>query len=190
VLDPQNHLRWRQERRRLTAEEIRDSILWLAGDLDLSPVTTLVPDLPSKDLTGEDAALWSFTDRHRTVYQPLIRTMEPDVLQIFDAAPSAMSTGRRAATTVAPQALFFLNAPFVQQSSRRMAEALSARSTQVQTLVRSAFAQAVGRTPDEREEHLLTAYLTAQFTDAAPSRHDVAKLCQAIIASTQFQYLE
>lgn len=193
ALDPENRLRWRQERRRLSAEEIRDSLLWVAGDLDRAPVTTLVPDLPSRDLTGEDAGLWTIDDRHRTIYQPLIRTMEPDVLRIFDGAPSAMSSGQRATTTVAPQALYFLNAPLVQQCSRRMGEQVAKYRAghDVLPVVRAAFARALGRGPDAREERALADYLLRQFTgNREPSVHDLAKLCQVVLASTQFQYLE
>ena len=51
---------------------------------------------------------------HRSVYLPLLRTLTPRVLEVFDFAEQGMVTGSRDTTTVAPQALYLLNDPFVQ----------------------------------------------------------------------------
>jgi hypothetical protein len=192
-LDPENRLLWRQHRRRLEPEEIRDTLLLIAGRLDRSPADALVAELPMKDLTGEDAFRWAVDDPRRTVYQPVIRTMEPDVLQLFDGPPSAMTTGQRAQTTVAPQALFFLNAPFVQDCARRYAQRLAAEreGIAVTRVVTAAFRGAIGRAPNARELALLSDYLATQFEGPpGPTVHDLAKLAQAIFGSTQFQVIE
>jgi len=195
--DPENRLLWRQNKRRLEPEEIRDTLLLAGGRLSFDPADSLIDHLPPADLNGDTAAIDIHDDR-RTVYQPVIRTMEMDILQIFDFANPGMTTGQRYATTVAPQSLFFLNAPFVQDAANRMADRVMARLTpdalarpDGAAVAEQAFEEAVCRPPNDRERHLLAEYLRSQFEGPpGPSRHDVAKLCQALLGSTQFQFLE
>jgi hypothetical protein len=192
-LDPENTLLWRQNRRRLEPEEIRDTLLHLGGGLDPSPVETLLPGLPLKDLQGGDARQLHVQSRHRTLYQPIIRTMEREEFQIFDFAPTAMTTGQRAKTTVAPQALYFLNSSIVQEESQRFAERIAGQrdGVNVEPVILSAFREAIGRDPSADEFRLLSAYLETQFEGApGPTSHDLAKLCQALLGSTAFQFLD
>jgi hypothetical protein len=193
AVDPENKLLWRQNKRRLEPEEIRDTLLFVSGRLDPKTAESLIAHLPLKDLSGAEAAALENRDFRRTVYQPIIRTMEPDVLQTFDFPPTAMTSGERPKTTVAPQALYFMNAPFVQECAKQFGESLMAVADGVNTapLVREAFRRAVGRQPSTSEHQLLSAYLATQFEGPpGPTAHDVAKLCQAILASTQFQILD
>jgi hypothetical protein len=192
-LDPENTLLWRQNRRRLEPEEIRDTLLHLGGGLEPSPVETLLPGLPLKDLQGGDARQLHVQSRHRTLYQPIIRTMEREEFQIFDFAPTAMTTGQRAKTTVAPQALYFLNSSIVQEESQRFAERIAGQrdGVNVEPVILSAFREAIGRDPSADEFRLLSAYLETQFEGApGPTSHDLAKLCQALLGSTAFQFLD
>jgi hypothetical protein len=192
-VDPENKLLWRQNRRRLEPEEIRDTLLVLGGVLDPRPVETLLPGMPLKDLQGKDAKYLGVQSHHRTIYQPVIRTMERDEFQIFDFAPTAMTTGQRAKTIVAPQALYFMNAPFVQEQARRFAERIAAKrdGINVAPVIRAAYHEALGRDPSAEELRLLTAYLETQFEGPpGPTIHDLGKLCQALLGSTPFQFLD
>ena len=192
-IDPENRLLWRQNRRRLEPEEIRDTLLHLGGVLDPRPVETLLPGLPLRDLQGGDAKRLNVQSHHRTIYQPVIRTMERDEFQIFDFAPTAMTTGQRARTTVAPQALYFMNAPFVQEQAQRFAERIGAErdGINVTPVVRAAWREAIGRDSDAAELKLLSTYLETQFEGPpGPTIHDLGKLCQAILGSTAFQFLD
>lgn len=190
-IDPENRLLWRQNRRRLEAEEIRDSLLLFANRLDLTAGQGMLGELPIADISNVPN-LGNLCDDRRTVYQPVMRTQEPDVLQIFDGADSAVITGARSRTVVAPQALYFLNSPLVQECAdlvaRQTAELGQADPQQiVGTVVREIWR----REPTPREFELLTRYLEHQSDDAhGVTRHDIAKLCQAVMASTQFQFLD
>jgi hypothetical protein len=64
--------------------------------------------------------------RHRSVYLPLVRTLVPASLAPFDFAEQGMVTGSRDATTVAPQALYLLNDPFVREQALAFAKRLAA----------------------------------------------------------------
>jgi hypothetical protein len=68
------------------------------------------------------------SSRHRSVYLPLLRGLTPNSLAIFDFAEQGMVTGDRDTTTVAPQALYLLNDPFVRSESRALADRLLRRS--------------------------------------------------------------
>ena len=191
--DSGNRLLWRQHKRRLEPEEIRDTMLVVSGQLDATPAETLLPGLPLRSIEGPDAERIQIVSGKRTIYLPIIRTMEHDILQVFDFPPTAMTSGERPGTTVAPQALYFMNAPFVQDCSKRFATGLMPLLDGVNTesIICEAFTRAVCRAPRSGEARLLRAYLGTQFEGpGGPTVHDVSKLCQAVLGSTQFQLLD
>jgi cytochrome c553 len=127
AVDPENELVWRHTPRRLDAEEIRDATLAAAGQLNLArPEGSPAMNLPVIELTnnGPQArrlSAFAQSSRHRSVYLPLLRGLTPNSLAIFDFAEQGMVTGDRDTTTVAPQALYLLNDPFVRSQSRVLA---------------------------------------------------------------------
>jgi len=132
--DPENRWLWRHVPRRLEAEEIRDAMLAAAGRLDPArPDGSLARTLRVVELGDESPAARQILDqakdsRHRSVYLPLLRGLTPAALHVFDFAEQGFVTGRRDRTTVAPQALYLLNDPFVKQQSLAVAERLLART--------------------------------------------------------------
>ncbi len=122
--DPENKLLAAQTRRRLEPEEIRDTLLVLSHQLDPTPGHAMLDSLPIGDISNLGEYL-NIQDNRRTLYQPVIRTLEPEILQLFDSANNAMVTGSRPRTVVAPQSLYFLNSQFVQACSGRMAESIT-----------------------------------------------------------------
>ena len=196
--DPENRLLATQNRRRLDPEEIRDTLLELQGALDLSPGEGMIDHLPISDVSNLGEAL-KISDHRRTIYQPVIRTLEPTVLQVFDAPVNTMTTGARSKTVVAQQALFFLNSQDVVATAESVAGELlqgresltTATASTVSGLVDQAFTQIVGRQPKEQEREVLLRYTTRQADDLyGLTRHDALKLCQTILSSTQFQFLD
>ncbi|HEY3864426.1 MAG TPA: PSD1 and planctomycete cytochrome C domain-containing protein [Verrucomicrobiae bacterium] len=109
--DPQNHLLWRANIRRLDFEEIRDSVLALGGQLDL---TTMGGPPVQLDL-GEGG----FSHR-RTIYGMVDRRNLPEVYGQFDFANPDITTGKRYDTIVPQQALFMMNNPLVVELARRL----------------------------------------------------------------------
>jgi hypothetical protein len=106
--DPANRFYWRANRHRMDAEEIRDSILAVAGDLDTKiggPSEPLKPDYT-----------------RRTVYGKVSRFRLDDYLQLFDFPSPNLSAEKRFATTVPLQRLFFMNSDFVQQQAEHLAQ--------------------------------------------------------------------
>ena len=107
--DPQNRLLWRFNRQRLDFEAMRDSILAVAGTLDLSEGG------PSVVLTEPP-----FSPR-RTVYGFIDRQNLDGVYRTFDFAVPDATSPKRFVTTVPQQALFLMNSPFVQAQARALA---------------------------------------------------------------------
>jgi hypothetical protein len=105
--DAGNRLYWRADRHRMTAEQIRDSLLFVSGALDSKaggPSTALSPGFA-----------------RRTVYGKVSRYKLDDYLQLFDFPSPNLSAERRFTTTVPLQRLFFMNSDFVQQQGELIA---------------------------------------------------------------------
>ncbi len=127
-VDPANRLIWRHSPRWLDAEELRDAALAAAGALESKPAeASIAKSLKVVEMNniGADARRVgeaARASRHRSVYLPLLRGLTPTSLEVFDFAEQGMVTGRREPTTVAPQALYLLNDPFVRRRSLELAE--------------------------------------------------------------------
>ncbi len=130
AVDPANRYLWRHSLRRLEAEELRDSILAIAGSLDISaPTGSPAQDMPVIEIrnNGPEAnnlLTAAAQSVHRSVYLPLLRGVVPNSLEVFDFADQGLVTGKRTNTTVAPQSLYLLNDTFVRKYSRTLAERL------------------------------------------------------------------
>jgi hypothetical protein len=109
-VDPGNRLLWRANIQRLEFEEIRDSILAIGGQLDLTIGGRPVPLA---------AGPGGFSHR-RTLYGTVDRRNLPEIYSQFDFANPDITTGKRYNTTVPQQALFMMNNPLVVELGRRL----------------------------------------------------------------------
>jgi len=165
VKDPENKLLWKANRRRLEAEEIRDTMLAISGRLNTkaggpSVMVQIDPEL-IKDLKRPQ--YWVPTrdkkehDR-RTIYMIYKRNLILPFMQVFDSPDTLLSCARRDQSTHAPQALELLNGTvsndLAVSMSKRLAELASARQR-----VDYAWRLAAGRAPNERERVLSMKYL-------------------------------
>jgi hypothetical protein len=194
--DPDNRLLWRVHRRRLEAEAIRDSMLAVAGTLDRTAGGTLVSKtsgFPVKEFPVD------FDSRRRSVYLPSLRVVTYDLLKTFDIAEPSIVIGRRNRTTVPTQALVMLNSPFVRQQSREFAaRLLSAPLGDDRQRVEAAYAHALGRQASSAETARALSFLRDYEAALEASEPDAEKrrtaawtsFCQAMIASTEFRYVE
>lgn len=175
AVDPADRLIWRHNPRRLEAEEIRDAMLAASGKLD----GTRPPASPAKDLkvmemvdNGAVAAGIIAAGRaslHRSVYLPLLRGLTPAALEVFDFAQQGMVTGSRDNTTVATQALYLLNDPFVRRQSLNLADQLLSRDDLDDSArIELAYRRTLGRGPTPAEISRAQAYL-ADYEAAARS---------------------
>jgi hypothetical protein len=102
LLDPDNRLLWRMNRRRLDFEAMRDSLLAVCGQLD-------------RQMGGRpvERALDDPNNLRRTVYTLVDREHLPNLMRVFDFPSPDLSSPERPRTTVPQQTLFFLNNRFV-----------------------------------------------------------------------------
>ena len=201
--DPDNKLLWRMPKRRLEAEAIRDAMLAVSGELDLSrPEASLVGrvigDRPIS-LIGLDKRLPKDLDGsvHRSVYLPVIRDRLPDVLELFDFASSSFVTGARENTNVPTQALYLMNSPFVQDRAASLAKRVRERTgDDTNAGIRYVFQLCCGREPEPDEAANAAEFLLAdsQSVDEGNGESEEAdaltRFCQAILCTAEFRNLD
>jgi hypothetical protein len=134
--DSGDRLYWRASRKRMDAEQVRDSILVVAGDLDDSLGG------PSKELTPDF--------HRRTVYGHVSRYKLDAYLQLFDFPPPNISAEKRFTTTVPLQRLFLMNSDFVQLESEALYKR-SAAEPDNRARIRKLYNLVYGRDPKEPE---------------------------------------
>ena len=154
--DPENKLLSHWTLRRMEAEAIRDGMLSVSGELDL---TAGGP--------GVDGA----TPR-RSVYVKIIRNDLDPFLAAFDAPVPSSTQGRRDATNVPAQALAFMNSPLVQSRAAAWAQRITAAEKDDTARVLRMFREAYQRDPDHLELQQCLATLTE--TAAALQRTETA----------------
>jgi Protein of unknown function (DUF1553)/Protein of unknown function (DUF1549)/Planctomycete cytochrome C len=158
--DPGNDFLWKFNRQRLDAETIRDSLLMISGQLDLSQ--TGAHPFPH-------ASAWSFTQHNpftavydtnrRSVYLMTQRFQRHPYLSIFDGADPNTSTPLRSSTITPIQALFMMNSPFVHEQADHLAGRLIATQSESQKRIDMAYQLVLGRSPSPEELHRSQAYL-------------------------------
>ncbi|MHC4994260.1 MAG: PSD1 and planctomycete cytochrome C domain-containing protein [Planctomycetota bacterium] len=200
--DPDNKLSWRMSRRRLDIEQVRDAMLAVSGNLDLSPSGgSPVSGLDSRSLrfsATDPDPMGVAADPHRTIYQPILRGFIPEMLATFDFADPSMTNGAREETTVAPQALFLMNNDFVLDMSRDTARRLIEEADEADDRVGIAYQHAFGREPSRGEQKRAVAYIRDVMgeTPENPERAADVELdawsgfCQALFASAEFRYID
>src|SRR5207249_3106540 len=92
-----------------------------------------VMELPNNGPQAKRLEADSQASPHRSIYLPLLRGLTPHSLEVFDFAEQGMVTGQRDSTTVAPQALYLLNDPFVRQQAVALPERLNRQQTAADT---------------------------------------------------------
>jgi hypothetical protein len=156
VVDPENRLLARANRRRLDWEALRDALLSVTGRLEPS-------------MSGRPVPLTSppYSPR-RTVYGFIDRRDLPGAFRIFNLASPDQHTPRRHNTTIPQQALFLMNHPFVVEQARALAARSEVASrTKSEEQVEALYRLVLARRPSSSEE-LLAARFVAENQPVAP----------------------
>jgi hypothetical protein len=166
--DPDNRLLWRYNRRRLDAESIRDSLLYVSGKLDLQ--------------AGGPAVRLDQPNNRRTVYAYISRRQLDPMLALFDFPNPNSTSEQRLQTTVPLQKLFFMNSPFViDQSTALSARAAANASTDDQRLT-ATYRLVLQRGPTPEERRLALKFINGKAS-AWP------EFTQVLLSSNEFIYL-
>ncbi|MFO0947365.1 MAG: DUF1553 domain-containing protein [Planctomycetota bacterium] len=165
--DPENRLCARMNRRRLTYEEFRDSLNFVAGTLSVA----------AQSSTSNGAL------ERRTIFEPLDRKKMNIAARMFDGPDPNSLVPQRAETTTAPQALYFMNNLAVSEAARRLAQRVlgdPAWSTEEQRLDRL-WLHALGRLPAREERRMAHAFL---------AEHPWERFTHVLLSTNEFVYLD
>ncbi|MBM3875800.1 MAG: DUF1553 domain-containing protein [Verrucomicrobia bacterium] len=147
--DPENRLLWRFPSRRLEAEQIRDAILSVTGELKLEPVGG-----PSTD---------ALTPR-RTIYSKILRNARDPILDVFDLAESFNSVAQRNTTTTPTQALLLFNSQMMLRHARAFASRLDQEfPSSDDEMIGAAYRLAFGREPRAAEKAAALKFVGEQM---------------------------
>ena len=177
-------------RRRLDAEQIRDGLLAAAGRLDRTLGGLSIAgagEIDANDTAAQTIEYgYVFDDVRRSVYTPAFRNRRPPLFEAFDFADINASAGGRQASTVAVQALFLGNDPFVVEACRAVAQRVRAEALTDEDRLDRAFRLLVGRRPSAGERSAAVDFLAR--VGGEPEAWAV--LCQAIVSSPDFRFLD
>ncbi len=185
--DPENRLLGCADRRRLDAESIRDAILSVSGQLDLTAGgSTIRPG--TKTEFGYEFNDTAFDGRRRSIYVPVFRNTLLDVFEVFDFADPNLPMGRRAVSTLPTQGLYFLNSPWIYQQSAIAADRLLQEELTDEDRIALAHQRFLGRQPTPGERSLAEELLRGA-RDEATRQKAWTLICQSLYASLDFRYL-
>ena len=146
LIDPANIYLWRMNRRRLSVEQWRDSILAASNNLDRRG--------------GESLELTDAKNVRRTVYGRVSRKKLSDILIQFDYPDANVHSAKRSDTTTAIQKLFIINSSFMVEQAKGLAKRITGDSSATDlTHIQSTYALLYNRQPTREETDLGLAFL-------------------------------
>jgi hypothetical protein len=167
-VDPDNRYLWSQNRRRLQAEPLRDAMLAVSGELDLT-------------LGGESKAS-SAEFRRRTLYAKMSRFQQDETLSLFDLPAASVTCEQRTVTNVPLQMLFYLNSDVVTARARALGERISSRD--LNQGINVAYRLLFNRMPTGREQQLGREFLTTATDDGWK------QYARVLLSSNEFAYVD
>ncbi|MBM3970284.1 MAG: DUF1553 domain-containing protein [Planctomycetes bacterium] len=179
-IDQANRYLWHFQPRRLDAELIRDSLLAMGGNLDIS-------------MFG--ASILDNTPR-RSVYLRVKRSELIPLMTMFDAPEPTQSIGERISTTVPTQALAMMNSPFVRQQAEKLALRIRpSKDAPLGAAVDRAYQMAVARLPTELERSRMLAFVEDQRAamggDAVVATDKaLIEFCHVLLCLNEFVYID
>jgi hypothetical protein len=200
AMDPENDKLWRFDLRRLEAEEVRDSILAVSGNLNVAATggPGIYPKIQREVLVGQSrpGSGWGRSSpeeqARRSVYIHIKRSLVVPLLASFDVADFDSSCPVRFATTQPTQALGLLNGEFLNDQAKIFAADVRARAgDDPAARVRSVLRRATQRDPGPREVERGVEFLARmQSQHGLDPSESLAKFCLLALNLNEFVYLD
>ena len=186
-IDSSNQWLWRMNRRKLSAEEMRDAVLLVSGKLNLEmggpgfylfklEQTAHSPHYYYHKFDPEDQK-----SHRRSIYRFVVRSQPNPFMTTLDCADSSQSTPRRNETLTALQALSLLNNKFTLAMSQHFANRLAQEGKGSGYQIKAGFELVAGRLPDPEEYQLLVQYA---------EEHGMANLCRSLFSLSEFAFID
>lgn len=198
AVDPNNDLFWKFDSRRLSAEEIRDSILLTNGSLNSNPYgPSFYPQLSREVLAGQSrpGSGWGQSNEadqnRRSVYIHVKRSLLTPLLTAFDFPDPDLTCEDRFITLQPAQSLALLNSEFVHQQAARLAKSIEPQAIGDEEVVRKAILAVLSRKASEEEIENGTALIARLQSDFSVNRDRAVELyCLSVLNWNEFLFLD
>ena len=195
-IDSENRLLWRQNPRRLSAEQLRDALLAVSGKLiESKGGPPIWPELPAEIAQANPAFLDDNAEKTkgwypspaaqrpvRSIFLVQKRTVRVPFMETFDLPENSTSCAGRSESTVAPQALALLNSPLAIEAAEAFATRIEQEAgNDLAAQVRAAFVFALQRQPDPEELERGIAFLKSR---------SLPELSRAVLNLNEFFYVD
>jgi mono/diheme cytochrome c family protein len=187
LVDADNRLLWRMNRRRLEAEAIRDSVLAVSGKLDRTmggpSFQDFVIDKPEHSPHYEYHLHDPDDPRshRRSIYRFIVRSQQQPFMTTLDCADPSMQVDKRNESLSALQALALLNNGFMVTMAKHYANQLDARGGDLSVKVDRAVYECLGRPATAEEREAFVAYA---------QQHGMPNLCRVLFNLNEFVFVE
>jgi hypothetical protein len=197
--DARNDFLWRFERRRLSAEEIRDSVLAASGELDRAMGGEHpFPPEPNWTYTQHRQFFAAYPTNKRSVYVMQQRQRKHPWFETWDGADTNASTAVRPVSTTALQSLTLMNDAFLHEEAERLAVRIYLSKDSDDGRLGHAWRVLYGRAPGASEllaakEHLAKARRSVAASNPEAdqlTKQSWASLMRVLLASDEFLYVD
>jgi hypothetical protein len=187
------------ERRRLNAESIRDSLLFVSGTLDLRrPGEQPFPPMTAWTWTQHNPFKDVYPSNHCSVYLMTQRLQKHPFLALFDGPDTNTTTDKRTSSTVPLQALYWMNSPEVREQAAAFAQRLTASAATPQERLTLAYQLAYSRESSPPEVEKGAGYLAEYqkelvatgLTAGEAEREAWLSMSRVILSSSEFVYVD
>jgi hypothetical protein len=187
AIDADNRFYWRQNRRRLDAEAVRDSVLAVSGALDLRMGGAGFEPFSFKD---DHSPIYDHSDpnkidspevRRRSVYRFIVRSVPNPFMEALDCADPNLNTPVRSQTLTALQALALWNDLFMLRQSQELSRRLERLTGEPRTRIEAAFRLVLARNALPSEIDELMPYAT---------KHGLAHACRLLFNTNEFVFVD
>ena len=194
-VDPDNKLYWRMPLRRLESEIIRDSLLSISNQIDLSiggPPVRLKSQADGRIMVDHDRLEQPADARKRSVYLLTRRGFPLTLLDVFDQPQIETTCSRRQVNVVPQQSLTMLNDQFVYERAQQVAREISNSGVKHdRDQITEVYRKVLCRFPDSHELELCQEMMTSIQTKAHVSAAtELTEICHALFNTSEFLYRE
>jgi hypothetical protein len=185
--DADNRLLWRANRRKLEAEAVRDSVLFVSGELDPRMFGPGFQDFVVEKPEHSPHYMYDKFDpsdpraRRRSIYRFIVRSQQQPFMTTLDCADPSMLVPRRNESVSALQALALLNNKFMLTMADEFAANLGAQEKDLEAQVRRGFSRALSRAPTAAELNDLVEFAR---------RNGLANTCRVLFNLNEFNFVD
>ena len=197
--DPENHFLWRANRRRLDAEQLRDSMLVFSGELDRAPgARHPFPHHLTYFYRQHEPFQEKYTSNKRSVYLMQQRIQKNSYLDLFDGPDGSLHFGERRSTVTTLQALYFMNSEFVHSQAEATARRLAKAEPEETKRLAKLYGLIFNRPPRPDEFAFAGKYLQTRLAKADTGAEGLGQaenlawssLVRTMLSSNEFLHVE